>query len=112
MNQREKILAAAVLCLIGLWGLRAVYGRYVRGQDQRQSQMQAAQDELAKLQHSLRRGERSVRNMQRWQERSLPADADRAPLFVQGLATGEDQGRRTQGRNHHARWSFELVCWV
>jgi hypothetical protein len=55
-----------------------MYGRYVRGQDVRQSQLQAAQDELAKLQHSLRKGERAVRNMQTWQERSLPADRDRA----------------------------------
>jgi hypothetical protein len=78
VNQREKILAAAVLCLVGLWGLKVAYGRYGRGQDQRQSQLLAAQDELAQLQMSLRQGERAVRNMETWQQRSLPADRERA----------------------------------
>jgi hypothetical protein len=98
MNQREKILAAAVLGLVGLWGLRMVYGGYVRGQDQRQSQLQAAQDELAKLQHSLRKGERAVRNMQAWQERSLPADRDRADSLYKAWlqAKAKDAGLKVE----------------
>jgi hypothetical protein len=91
MNQREKLLAAAVLCLLGLWGLKVAYGRYGRGQELRQSQLLEAQGELAQLQMSLRQGERAVRNMEAWQQRSLPADRHRAASLYENWLQAKAQ---------------------
>jgi hypothetical protein len=87
MSNREKILALAVVCLVGLWGAKVLYGRYQRGQDNRQTQLQAAHDELATLKLAMMEGERAVRHLEGWQERSLPADREKAlTLYKDWLA--------------------------
>jgi hypothetical protein len=78
LSKREKLLAAAVLCLaVALVG-RYFYGRYSRALTLRQNQLSAAQDELATAKLTLNQGEWAVRQMQRWQERSLPTNPEKA----------------------------------
>jgi hypothetical protein len=78
MSHREKILAAAVLVLIVAFGSRWLYGRYERGMESRQAQLNVAQEELTLVKHALNQGERAVRQLEGWRERSLPANRDKA----------------------------------
>jgi hypothetical protein len=78
VTKREKLLAAAVLCLVAALGAKYLYGRYDRSLTLRQSQLTAAQDELASATMELSRGEWAVRQMDRWHQRSLPANREKA----------------------------------
>jgi hypothetical protein len=78
VSKRERILAIGVACLaVALLG-RYFYGRYDRALTLRQSQLAAAQDELATAKLALNQGEYAVRQMERWHERSLPANPEKA----------------------------------
>jgi hypothetical protein len=94
LSNREKILALAVACLVGLWGVKVLYGRYQKGQDNRRAQIQAAEDELNKLKLTLKEGERADRRMKAWQKRSLPSDREKALSLYKDwlLDTAKDSG--------------------
>jgi len=87
MTQRERILAGVVLLLVAGWGAKSLYGRYQRAIDLRASELADAQEELALVQHSLRRGERAVRQMEQWRERSLPDDREKADSLYKAWLT-------------------------
>ena len=76
MTKREKILAAAVLGLLILFGAKSLLGRYSGLVDRRQSQLYNAKRDLADAEMALARGRLAVRKMEAWQEQSLPADRD------------------------------------
>jgi hypothetical protein len=94
VTKREKLLAAAVLCLVAAFGAKYLYGRYDRALDLRQSQLTAAQDELATAKMDLSRGEWAVRQMEGWHQRALPANREKAVslykawLFDKATAAG------------------------
>jgi hypothetical protein len=78
MNQREKMLAAAVLVLVGLFAAKTMYGRYQRAVDSRTAAVADAQARLDALDRKLRLGRRSIRQIEEWQARALPEDREKA----------------------------------
>jgi hypothetical protein len=78
MNQREKMLAAAVLLLVGLLVGKTLYGKYQRALEARRLAVTEADDRRFALERKLALGNLSVRKMQEWQMRSLPADRGKA----------------------------------
>ena len=78
MSQREKILAAVVLLLVLGWGGTSLYGRYQSALDLRESELADAQEQLALLKLSIKRGEQAVRQMEVWRQRSLPDNREKA----------------------------------
>jgi hypothetical protein len=78
LSKREKLLAAAVLGLVVALAARYFYGRYDRALTLRQNQLAAAQEELVTAKVSLNQGELDVRRMERWQQRSLPTNPEKA----------------------------------
>jgi hypothetical protein len=76
MNQREKILAAAVLSLLVLWGGSKLWSRYSDSLANQRSALIAAQSKLDDAKLNLERGRMAVKQMEAWQQRSLPADRD------------------------------------
>jgi hypothetical protein len=78
VSKREKLLAAAVACLVVALLGRYFYGRYDRALTLRQNQLTAAEEQLATAKAALNRGEWAVRQMDRWHARSLPANPEKA----------------------------------
>jgi hypothetical protein len=78
MNQREKILAGVVLAMVALLGGNALYGRYQKVLDARRTAVIDAKTRLAEANATLAMGRSAVNKMERWQERSLPSDRDKA----------------------------------
>jgi hypothetical protein len=78
MNQREKILAGVVLAMVALLGGNALYGRYQKALDARRTSVIDAKTRLAEATATLAMGRSAVNKMERWQERSLPSDREKA----------------------------------
>lgn len=78
MNQREKMLAAAVLVLVVALTGNWLYGKYQRTLDSRFDDFIEAQEKLNDLERKLALGRAAVRKLQDWQARSLPADREKA----------------------------------
>jgi len=76
MTNREKILAAGVLGLLILLGVRTLLGRHAVLVDQRQAQLLAAKMQLLDAETALARGHQAVKMLEAWQDQSLPADRD------------------------------------
>ena len=105
MSQREKLLAGIVLLLVLGWGARSLYGRYQRAIDLRASELSDAQEELALVQHALRRGEQAVRQMEAWRERSLPDNREKADSLYKAwlLDKAKQAGLAVRNTNPAAR---------
>jgi hypothetical protein len=78
MTRREQVLAAGVAGLVVLWGGWKLYGRYNAGLSARRSQVNEAQEKLGNAELALAIGRDAVKKIERAQERSLPADRDKA----------------------------------
>lgn len=76
MTQREKILAAAVLALLVLWGAKSLLGRHYARVAERRSQLSEARQQLSDAKLALAVGQHALKQMEKWQEQSLPADRD------------------------------------
>jgi hypothetical protein len=76
MNKREKILAAAVVALLVLWGGKVLIGRYQAGSSLRQRQLDAARQQLDNATLTVAAGRHAKRQIEKWQELSLPASRD------------------------------------
>lgn len=76
MTKREKILAAAVLGLLVLWGARVLLGRSADLIDRREAQLLEAKKQLFDAEMALARGHQAVKKLEAWQDQSLPADRD------------------------------------
>jgi len=74
MTQREKLLAAAVLGLLLLFGGRSLWTNYQDSLTAKRSQRAAAQARLGEAKLARARGRQAYTNLQDWQQRSLPAD--------------------------------------
>ncbi|MCC7475267.1 MAG: hypothetical protein IT425_07715 [Pirellulales bacterium] len=78
MNKREKVLALGVLALAVVWGGRSLFLKYRSTLEARRSLVGNAETELADVNLALAKGRDAVRQMERLQERSLPADKEKA----------------------------------
>jgi hypothetical protein len=78
MNQRERILAAAVIALVGLWGINHYYRVYAQTLQSRQSDRDTAQANYEDAQHKLRQAQKALRQVEDWQQRALPSNYEKA----------------------------------
>lgn len=78
MTSREKILAAAVGAMVLLWGGNRLWTRYNASIAEKRSQLMAAEQRLGDATLQIARGEAAMHDLGAWQDRSLPADRDRA----------------------------------
>src|SRR3954470_18271427 len=94
MNKREQILAIAVLALVVLFAGNYLYGSYTRSMHAGDIQLQNAQAKLVAAKKRLNDGQRAVRQIQEWQERSLPSDYEKSLSLYKAwlLAKAKDAG--------------------
>ena len=78
MNQREKILAGAVLLLVAAWFGSSWYGNYQDALAAKRIAVQDAQARLADVNLALAEGRSAVQRLEAWQDRSLPNNRERA----------------------------------
>ncbi|HVT26826.1 MAG TPA: hypothetical protein VHE81_02300 [Lacipirellulaceae bacterium] len=94
MNQREKILAGAVVALAALWAGNYYFGLYSRTMHKRQADLDAAHTRLDAAENKLRAGRDAVKQVQEWDKQSLPADPNKAQSLYKAwlLAKANDAG--------------------
>src|SRR4051794_113595 len=94
MNKREQILAIAVLALVVLFAGNYLYGSYTRSMHAGDIQLQNAQAKLVAAKKRRNDGQRAVRQIQEWQERSLPSDYEKSLSLYKAwlLAKAKDAG--------------------
>jgi hypothetical protein len=78
MSKREKMLAGAVLLLIGLFAVKWLFESFRETIDRRTSAVAEAKGRLDGLDRKLRLGQRAIREIEEWQTRSLPEDREKA----------------------------------
>jgi hypothetical protein len=78
MNNREKMLAAAVLTLVGLLVVKWQFDNYRETLNDRTAAVVEAQARLDALDRKLRLGRRAIKQIEEWQTRSLPEDREKA----------------------------------
>lgn len=118
MQQREKILLACVLALLGLMGLRYGYGMVTAAFDARENQITALRRDISKKELEVLAGRRASKRLAAYEARSLPADAERAQSLYQdwlidlldesGLAGGVISQAPQSKRNSFHRLNFTL----
>jgi hypothetical protein len=84
MSRRERVLAAAVLVLLVLWGGYYILGRQRAAVSSRQSELYDAQRQLRDARLAIARGQAAVRRLESWQERSLPENREAALTLYRG----------------------------
>ncbi|MGD9634922.1 MAG: hypothetical protein AB7G28_04995 [Pirellulales bacterium] len=80
MTQREKILGAVVAAMVLFFGGGRLWTRYTKSLAEKRSQLLVAQERLGAAKLELAKGEAAVRQLQKWQDRSLPADREAAQM--------------------------------
>ena len=75
---REKILAAAVLGLLLLWGGSKLWGRYNDSLASKRSALVSARERLDDAKFALEKGRIAKKHLDAWHARSLPADRELA----------------------------------
>jgi hypothetical protein len=94
VSQREKILGVVVLALVALWGGKAMLDRYSSAVNLRRTQVQNARTRLAEADRALAKGRAALRQIEGWQERSLPDDREKALSLYKAwlLAKAKESG--------------------
>jgi hypothetical protein len=94
MSQREKLLAAIVVAIAVILGGRFVYGRYQGAIESRRSELATAKEELADINLAIEKGQYSLRRLEKWQKRSLPANRENAQSLYKAwlLAKAKEAG--------------------
>ena len=86
MTKREKILAAIVVGVLALVGLRTLKSKYDTMLTARRAALAAAEQQLRDANLNLERGVIAVEHMAEWQAQSLPANPEVAQsLYSTGL---------------------------
>jgi hypothetical protein len=89
MNQRERLLALAVVALAALWGGNYFYGKYAKTLNARQIDLQTAQGQLDDANRKLNLGRKAVSQIEAWQERALPANYEKALSLYKAWLLGK-----------------------
>ena len=76
MNQREKIMALILLCILGAGGGMWLFEKYRDSIAKSESDLQAARDTLSNAQMALEQGKFSMKQLENWQKMSLPPSRD------------------------------------
>ncbi len=78
MTNRERILALAVLVIVGLLGAKWGYGKYSRSMEVHAGELRTATEQLSNEKVKVQRGLRAMKKLDTWQQRSLPANREKA----------------------------------
>jgi hypothetical protein len=78
MTDRERILALAVLVIVGLLGAKWGYGKYSRSMEVHAGELRTATEQLSNEKVKVQRGLRAMKKLDTWQQRSLPANREKA----------------------------------
>src|SRR5262245_46282916 len=73
MTKREKILAAFVVGVLLLWGVKSLKTRFDDALAEKRATLNSTREQLGAAQLELERGREAVTKMETWQERSLPS---------------------------------------
>jgi hypothetical protein len=94
MNQRERILAIAVVVLAVLWAGNYYFATYTTSLHAREAQRNAAQARLDAAEKKLSVGRTAVKQIAEWDKRSLPADLGKAQSLYKAwlLSKAKDAG--------------------
>lgn len=76
MNQREKVLAGAIVGLLFLWAGWRGYASYEDSYDRRVDQLRRLDDELFDQEMAGRAARQALARLERYQAQSLPTDPD------------------------------------
>ncbi|NOZ41387.1 MAG: hypothetical protein GXP24_14350 [Planctomycetes bacterium] len=83
MNDREKILAAAVAAMGILWGANQGWEKYQVTLEKNINAQQNVAQKLSTARTAKLRGQRAQQKLRRWQRQSLPTDPDIAKSLYQ-----------------------------
>lgn len=78
MNKRERMLAAGVCVIVALWAGKSLFTKYRTAVDAHRKEVLDFQSRLSDAKFELEKGKTAVRQMEHMQERSLPADREKA----------------------------------
>ncbi|HEX4414331.1 MAG TPA: hypothetical protein VH107_11930 [Lacipirellulaceae bacterium] len=78
MNKRERMLAAGVCGIVALWAGKSAFTRYRTAVDTHRKEYLDTQSRLSDAKFELEKGKSAVRQMEQMQQRSLPADREKA----------------------------------
>ncbi|MEX0641753.1 MAG: hypothetical protein WD468_03580 [Pirellulales bacterium] len=76
MNQREKILAAVLLCIAAAWGGKTLLQKHRDSVALHETELQNARQALQNANLSIASGRRAMRQLEKWQDLSLPTNRD------------------------------------
>lgn len=83
MNDREKILAAAVAALVALWGMSQGWEKYQTALERNLNAQHAVAQQLSTARTATARGRRAQQKLRQWQRQSLPTNPDIAVSLYQ-----------------------------
>ncbi|HJQ79481.1 MAG TPA: hypothetical protein VJ828_05975 [Lacipirellulaceae bacterium] len=107
MSKREKILAAIVLGIGAILAMQFLWGRYQKSLRARESELATAKENLADINLAIEKGQHSLRKLEAWQKRSLPANREKALSLYKAwlLAKAKDAGLKVEGITPASRQS-------
>jgi hypothetical protein len=99
MSKRERILAAIVLGIGAIVAMQFLWGRYQKSLRARESELATAKENLADINLAIEKGQHSLRKLEAWQKRSLPANRETAQTLYRAwlLAKAKDAGLTVEG---------------
>jgi hypothetical protein len=105
VNKREKILAGLLLCLVVAWGGKKLLERYRDSVELSENNLQSAREQLFNAQMTLKMGDRSMRQLEKWQDMSLPPNRDVALSLYRAwlLEKTEGAGLKVEDINPNLR---------
>lgn len=83
MNDREKLLAAAVAVMVGLWGASQGWAKYQAALERNLNTQRNVAQELSTVRTATARGRRAQQKLRQWRRQSLPTDPDIAKSLYQ-----------------------------
>jgi len=94
MTNREKMLAAGVIVVVGGFGVQKLHTRFQGAVDARVAQVQEAKIKLNDVNFTVAQGTRAMEQAEAWQKRSLPSDREKALTLYKAwlMAKAKDAG--------------------
>ncbi len=111
MNQREKILAAVLICILALVGGNSLLKRHRAKVALSKTELQTANEQLQNANMSLASGRRAMQQLDKWQALSLPTNRDVARSLYHGwlLQKCKDAGLTVEDINPNEQTSLSTA---